>query len=185
MGLLSFLGLQKIEEKSTSPESTVYQGDFHYGHSYPIVNKVWDGEKTLGELGVVVRNMPDYQKLRLRMYNAYATIDTVKIISSKFFYWTIGSGLKLQAEPNRLVLESEGIMNDARVYTKFQKIAEARFMVYANSKECDFLKQKSLHDLAMDAYQGKFLGGDILVIARFDNNGPNYKILSGDNVCNK
>ena len=172
------------EAESTVPQSTVYHGDFSYGHSYPIVNKNWDGEKTLGELGVVVRNIPDYQKLRLRSYHAYATIDTVKIIASKFFYWTIGVGLKLQAEPNRTVLESEGINNDKDVYAKFQKNVEARFMVYANSKECDFLKEKTLHELALDAYQGQFLGGDMLVIVRFDDNGPNIQLISGDHVCN-
>lgn len=170
--------------ESTAPQSTVYQGDYTYGHSYPIVNKNWDGEKTLGELGVVVRNIPDYQKLRLRSYHAYATIDTVKIIASKFFYWTIGVGLKLQAEPNRTVLESEGINNGADVYAKFQKMVESRFMVYANSKECDYLKEKNLHELALDAYQGEFLGGDMLVIVRFDDNGPNIQLLSGDHVCN-
>ena len=170
--------------ESTATQSTVYQGDYAYGHSYPIVNKNWDGEKTLGELGVVVRNIPDYQKLRLRSYHAYATIDTVKIIASKFFYWTIGVGLKLQAEPNRTVLESEGINNGADVYAKFQKMVEARFMVYANSKECDYLKEKTLHELALDTYQGEFLGGDMLVIIRFDDNGPNIQLLSGDHVCN-
>lgn len=184
---MKILGFEfKRAEKSVSqePQSTVYQGDYTYGHSYPIVNKNWDGEKTLGELGVVVRNIPDYQKLRLRSYHAYATIDTVKIIASKFFYWTIGVGLKLQAEPNRTVLESEGINNGADVYAKFQKMVEARFMVYANSKECDYLKEKTLHELALDTYQGEFLGGDMLVIIRFDDNGPNIQLLSGDHVCN-
>ena len=176
----------KRSEKSVSaePKSIVYQGDISYGHSYPIVNKTWDGEKTLGELGVIIRNIPDFQKLRLRSYNAFATIDTVKIIASKFFYWVIGVGLKLQAEPNRTVLESEGIFNDKSVYAKFQKDVESRFMVYSNSKECDYLKEKNLHELALDAYQGEFLGGDMLVVMRFENNGPNIQLLSGEHICN-
>lgn len=184
MRILEFFGLIKKEQKEAETKSTVYQGDITYGHSYPIIDKKWDGEKTLGELGVVVRNIPDFQKLRLRSYNAYATIDTVKIIASKFFYWTIGSGLKLQAEPNRIVLESEGITNDNSVFANFQKIVEARFMVYSNSKESDYLKEKNLHELALDAYQGAFLGGDMLVIVRFDDNGPNIQLLSGEHVCN-
>lgn len=185
MGILSFFGYQKVDKSKPiqQPSSVVYQGDIAYGHNYPIVDKVWDGEKTLGELGVITRNIPDFKKLRLRMYNAYATIDTIKIIASKFFYWTIGSGLKLQAEPNRTVLETEGIINDASVYTKFQKEVEARFMIYANSKECDFLKQQSLHELGWDSYQGSFLGGDMLAIARFDDNGPNIQLISGEHVC--
>lgn len=165
-------------------KSTVYHGDFDYGHNYPIVNKKWDGEKTLGELGTVVRNIPDYEKLRLRSYDAYATIDTIKIIASKFFYWTIGTGLKLQAEPNRNVLESESIVNNSKLYSDFQKITESRFMVYANSKECDYLKEKNLHELALNAYQGEFLGGDMLVIVRFNENGPNIQLLSGEHICN-
>jgi hypothetical protein len=44
-----------------------------YGHTYPVINKKWDGEKNLGELGVVTRTIPDYKRLRLRMYSAYAT----------------------------------------------------------------------------------------------------------------
>lgn len=177
-------GADKQAASPTQPSSMVYHGDIAYGHSYPIVSKVWDGEKTLGELGVVVRNVPDFQKLRLRSYDAYAKIDTVKIIASKFFYWTVGSGLKLQAEPNRTVLQSEGIKNTDVAYADFQKVVEARFMIYANSKHCDYLKEKTLHELALDAYQGEFLGGDMLAIARFGDNGPNLQIISGEHVRN-
>lgn len=172
------------KEPAPAPKSTVYMGmdEMTYGHQYPTVNRIWDGEKTLGELGVIQRLVPDYPKLRLRMYHAYATIDTIKIIASKFFYWTIGSGLKLQVEPNRTVLETEGIYNEKEVYAKFQKEAEARFMVYANSKLSDYAGSKNLHDLAMDAYQGEFLGGDMLCIVRFGEYGPNMQVVSGDHV---
>lgn len=189
MGLLSYFGLQKVDKSEAisttlEPKSSFYERDVAYGTSYPIVYKKWDGEKTLGELGAPIKRIPDYELLRTRSYDAYATIDTVKIISSKFFYWTIGSGLKLQAEPNRTVLESEGIKNDKKVYADFQKITEARFMVYANSKQCDYLQEKNLHELALDFYQGKFLGGDCLAIARFTDSGPNVQFISGEFVKN-
>lgn len=189
MKLFGYTFFEKVEESSSipsaQPKSTVYQEtDISYGPSYPIINKKWDGEKSLGELGVVIRNIPDYERLRLRSYHAYATIDTVKIIASKFFYLTIGSGLKLQAEPNRTVLKSEGITNDDAVYTDFQKLTEMRFMVHANSKQCDYLQEKNLHELAMDAYQGSFLGGDMLAIARFNDNGPNVQLISGEFIQN-
>ena len=165
---------------STQPNSQSYQDNVVYGHSYAILNKKWDGEKTLGELGTVIRSIPDFKRLRIRMYDAYTKIDTVKIIASKFFYWTIGSGLKLQAEPNRDVLASEGIINDSSVYAEFQKIVESRFMVYANSKNADFKQEKNLHELALDFYQGAFLGGDNLVITRFTDSGPNVQFISGE-----
>lgn len=184
MGIAEFFGYEKKSKKSVpEPGNVVYQPDTsYYGPLYPVVNKVWDGEKTLGELGAIVRNIPDFDRLRLRSYDAYATKDIVKIIASKHFYWTIGSGLKLQCEPNREVLKSEEI-NDFD-FAKFQKNVENRFMVYSNSKECDFLKEKNLHQLALDFYQGKFLGGDCLCIIRYDDNGPNAQFISGEHIQN-
>ena len=83
-----------------------------YGPSYPIVSRSFDGEKTLGELGVVVDSVIDYKRLRLRMYDSYLKTDTSKILVDKHVDWTIGSGLKLQSEPNETVLEMEGIILD-------------------------------------------------------------------------
>ena len=178
MGLFDF-----FKPKKKEATSVVYQdNNSFFGWRYPVVNKVWDGEKTLGELGAVVRNIPDYDRLRLRSYDAYATKDIVKTFASKYFYWTIGSGLKLQCEPNRNVLESEGI--SGLDFAKFQKDVESRFMVYANSKECDFLKEKNLHQLAMDFFQGSYLGGDTLCIIRYDKNGINAQFVSGEHLRN-
>lgn len=188
MGLFDFLNKKAKEEVVQQPigqpNSVVFQGDSRmgFGWDYPVINKNWDGEKTLGELGAVIRNIPNYKNLRLRSYDAYATKDVVKIIASKHFYWTIGSGLKLQCEPNRNVLETEDIKDFD--FGKFSKDVESRFMVYANSKECDYLKEKNLHQLAMDFYQGKFLGGDCLCVIRYDEKGPNAQFISGDQVQN-
>lgn len=187
MDILGIFGYEKKSKKNESndqPSSVVVQGDIRnsFGWNYPVVNKVWDGEKTLGELGAVVRHVPDYDLLRLRAYGAYATQDIVKIIASKHFYWTIGSGLKLQCEPNRNVLETEGLSEIN--FAKFQKDVETRFMVYSNSKQCDFLKEKNLHQLALDFYQGKFLGGDALCVIRYDDYGPNAQFISGEHIRN-
>lgn len=191
MGLLSFLGLQKIQEQTESvvevqPKSNSYQhdGNVVVGYEYAVVNKKWDGEKTLGELGTIVNNIPDYKRLRLRSYNAYATIDTFKTIATKYFYWKIGSGLKLQAEPNITVLNSEGLKITDQQATEFQKLVEARFMIWANSNQCDYLKEKNLHNLASDFDKGKYLGGDNLLIVRFDDSGPTIQFVSGEFVEN-
>jgi capsid protein len=190
MGLLDFFGLQRKsneqESVSIQPKSNVSYQDNNMvvGYEYAIVNKKWDGEKNLGELGLVVNNIPDYHRLRLRSYNAYATIDTFKTIASKYFYWKIGSGLKLQAEPNLTVLKSEGLDITDEQSSELQKVIEARFMIWANSKQSDYLKQKNLHQLASDFDKGKYLGGDNLLIVRFDDNGPNIQFVSGEFVCN-
>lgn len=172
----------EIKQEIQTPEpSSDYSstGSGVRGIWYPVVNKNWDGEKTPGELGDVIRNIPDYLRLRLRSMDAYATTDIVKIITSKFFKWVIGSGLKLQVEANRIVLELEGINFDSK---KFQKVTEARFQVYANSKNCDYSRQKNLHELADDFFQGSFLGGDTLVICRFEDYGPTAQFISGEHI---
>ena len=183
MDILKYFGYQKIKEPNSNiaPESSFSYSPV-YGHNNIVVSKVWDGEKTLGELGAVVQNVPDYAKLRIRSYHAYETMDLVKTIISKHFYWTIGTGLKLACEPNRKALKAMGIPEID--FVEFQQNVESRFAIHAKSKECDFLKQKSLHELAMDFFQASYLGADCLCIVRYDNNGPNMQFVSGSHVCN-
>ncbi len=177
------------KEENYSSKNDVKNNNFHqdnviYGTAYPILNKKWDGEKTLGELGIIINNIPDFERLRLRSYNAYTTIDTIKIIASKFFFWTIGEGLKLQSEPNRQVLISEGIDNTETEYKAFQQLTESRFMLYSNSKEMDYMKEKTLHEIAMESFQMEFLGGDFLVICRFDEKSLTVQTISGQHIKN-
>jgi hypothetical protein len=181
----SFFEKESQNVQQVQPKSASYQdSNMVVGYEYAIINKNWDGEKNLGELGLVINNIPDYQRLRLRSYNAYATIDTFKTIASKYFYWKIGSGLKLQAEPNLTVLKSEGLDISDEQSSELQKVIEARFMIWANSNQSDYLKQKNLHELASDFDKGAFLGGDNLLIVRFDDGGPNIQFVSGEFVCN-
>lgn len=150
-----------------------------YGPNYAIVSRTFDGEKTLGELGTVVKSIPDYQRLRLRMYDAYLKTDTVKILVDKHVDWTIGSGMKLQSEPNENVLEMEGIALD---YPKFQKSIESRFNLYANTKYFDYSEQKTLHQIANEVYKSVFLGGDGLVVCRYGEYGINVQFIPGEHI---
>lgn len=171
----------KKEAKSEMPqaESNTYSSNVSYGQSYPIVSRNWDGEKTLGELGLVQRNIPDYLALRLRAYDAYTRTDLIRTVTGRFFKWIVGSGLKLQAEPNRKVLATEGIIMSDNV---FQETAQNRFAVYANSKNCDYTGHKNLHALASDFFESAFLGGDALCIIRFKDYGPCAQFISGEFV---
>lgn len=166
----------KNEIETTQTESNLGFGQ-SYGNFYPVVSQSWNGEKTLGELGVITHNVMDYKSLRLRSYDAYIKTDVVKIITKKRLDFVIGSGLKLQSEANKVVLESEGITND---WTKFQKTVESRFSVYSKSKNCDYSKQKNLHQLAADFYKAKYLSGDCLCIIRFSDYGPNAQFISSE-----
>lgn len=152
-----------------------------YGPSYPIISRSFDGEKTLGELGAVINSIPDYKRLRLRMYDAYLKTDTAKILVDKHVDWTIGSGLKLQSEPNETILEMEGITLE---YSKFQKSLEARFNLYANTKYFDYSEQKTLHQIANEVYKSVFLGGDGLVVCRFGQYGLNVQFIQAEHIKN-
>ena len=178
---MSLFDIFKKKEVVAEPKQLYFDdSSLSYGAVYPIVNKKWDGEKTLGELGVIIKNIPDYNRLRLRSYDAYATKDIVRIIASKHFNWTIGSGLKLQLEPNRTYLESQGIKNFD--FEAYKKQVESRFLLYTNSKHCDYLKEKNLGQLALDFFKAKYLGGDCLCVVRYGKQGINVQFIAGEHI---
>jgi capsid protein len=154
-------------------------GSGGYGGDYwPIMTKSFDGEKTPGELGLVVRDLPHYLSLRLRGYHAYTTTDIVKTLASRRFQWVIGTGLKLECEPNTTILKDNGI----EVAKDFRRMIEARWTVYTNSVYCDYEERRNLHGLAMDFYMDKFRGGDCLVVCRVENSKINAQFISGEHI---
>lgn len=149
---------------------------------YPIsLNVPFDGEKTPGELGIPVNLVPMHQSLRLRSYEAELKMDIVKIITGRFFKWVVGTGLKLQSEPDEVVLESEGIKENL---TDFRKITESRFQVFSSSKISDYNGMTNLHDRAEEAFRTAFLGGDCLIVQRIENGFVNVQIIDGQEVVN-
>lgn len=151
-----------------------------YGPMYPIVTKSFDGEKTLGELGVIVNSIPDYKSIRLRAYNAELTIDTVRIITERSSSWVIGSGLKLQSEPNENFLKLIGVGEDLEV---FKSNLEARFQLWANSTMPDFCNMDNLHAKALETWNTSNIGGDCLVVCRIENAELTVQIIDGLHVC--
>lgn len=150
-----------------------------YGQTYPVVSKSFDGEKTPGELGVVLNSIPDYQRLRIRAYDAEMRSDIVKIITERFFQWVVGSGLKLQAEPNIDLLKLEGIDES---WESFKNNVESRFNVYSKSKFSDYSNMQNLHQKALEAYKTAFIGGDCLVICRIENSFLNVQVVDGSHI---
>jgi len=156
-----------------------YMADRGYSKNNPIITDVYDGEKTDGELGAVLDTTPDHIKLRLRSYDLQLKTDLVGIITGKFFKWILGSGLKLQAEPNKVVLGMFGIDEDLKL---FQKNTEALFNLYSNSKHSDYHKNDWFHEKANEALKSAFLGGDTLCILRVDDFGVNMQVVDGQHV---
>ena len=169
----------------SSPESLLpyggQKGGGWYGGGFtPVIVNYWNGEKTPGELGAIPKMIPMHRELRLRAYAAFATTDIIKTLASKRFQWVIGDGLKLQSEPNKTVLEMEGVS----VPDNFIQKVEARWGIYSNSIYSDYEKKKSLHAKAMDFYSDKFKGGDCLCVCRIEDTGPTVQFISGEFVCN-
>ena len=145
------------------------------------LNVPFDGEKTPGEMGVPINLVPMHQALRMRAYEADLNTDVIKIITGRFFKWVVGNGLKLQSEPNEVVLKSEGINDDLK---EFRKITESRFQVYSASTFSDFAHLSNLHERAEEAFRTAFLGGDALIICRVENSILNTQVIDGQEVVN-
>lgn len=186
MGLFDLFSGKRVGELENEvkelKESNNLLIEHNTGINNPIIGDVYDGEKTPGEMGAIYDTLPNHLKLRLRAYDANLKTDIVKIITGKFFKWVVGSGLKLQAEPNKTVLGLSGV--DTSNIKDFQKNVEALFNLYSNSKYSDYHKKDWLHEKANEAFQVSFLGGDCLCVLRVDKKyGVNVQVIDGQHIC--
>ncbi len=173
--------VQRIFKAFLPVEPQQYYGfPGEYSNMTPVRTVRFDGEKNPHELGDVLNVLPDHQSLRLRSHEANLKSDVVKIISNKFFKWVIGTGLKLQAQPLKTVLETEKINYGKPA--EFVKQAEARFNLWAKSKRVDYLAENTLHKQANDCLKTSFLSGDVLVILRIEGGELNVQLVDGQQV---
>ena len=70
---------------------------------------VFDGEQTPFELGNPIPFEMDYYALRHRAWKSFIKTDVVQNAIKKYCLWVAGSGLKLQADPVKKILENSGI----------------------------------------------------------------------------
>jgi hypothetical protein len=125
----------------------------------------YDGEKNVGEIGPPKDYQPDYNVLRIRSWQSYLESEIAQTVIKRFLTWMIGVGLKPQSEPAELVLESEKIKINSH---EFSKIVEARL--------------RNLNMLAKRAYKDAIVGGDTLVVLRYENNFVNVQLIDGAHV---
>jgi capsid protein len=137
----------------------------------------FNGEKNLGEIGPIKYYMMDYVALSLRSWQAYLESSTAQTVINKFCTWVIGKGLKLQSEPARDFLEM-----DAAVLKKFSNSIEARWGVYANSKQADHAKRKTLNQIAKMCYKAAIVGGDVLVLLRYEDDCITVQLVDGNHL---
>lgn len=145
----------------------------------PIFSVSYTGEKNLGEAGPARDYWMDYDTLRVRSWQSYIENEVIHTIVNKLLIWSIGSGLKLQARPNKTVLATEGINI---VPEQFNEVVEARFGVYASSRMSDFSNMRSLHRQSKRAKKQAILGGDVLAILRLVDDNVKVQLVDGANV---
>lgn len=158
------------EKQTTAYSSGVYSPIFSYSYN---------GEKNLGEMGPIKDYKMDYPALRLRSWQSFVESEITQTVIKRYITWVIGKGLKLQAEPVQRVLEMEGVSLDA---TTFSESVEARFNVYRKSKRAHYSGMKNLDGVAADAFKNAIVGGDVLVILRFENNTVSVQLVDGHHV---
>lgn len=172
-----------IAEKSNSlfggSKKSVPTKDAFFGLGSPLFTVSYDGEKNLGEIGPIKEYTLDYAALRLRSWQSYLESEITQTVLNKFRIWVIGSGLKLQSDPVKKVLESENIKIKPE---EFNEITEARFRIYSRSRQSDYSSMGNLQIGAHTAFINSIIGGDVLVVLRYVNDEVKYQLIDGAHV---
>lgn len=168
----------KVEYLPAAPKKEARSVTGGYQYQF-LFSTMYNGEKNLGEIGPIKSYLPDYNALRARSWQSYLENELTITILSKFNRWIVGAGLKLQAEPNKAVLEGEKIKLDPQ---SFSEVVESRFAVWAQSKISSYNRMVNLHRIAKTAFTNKTVGGDVLVILRVENGNLNVQLVDGFHV---
>lgn len=181
MKILAFIdqlfGVKQEEKTESSLPHVPTPGAGGYLSSFAIS---YDGEKNAGDFGPTLRYEIDHSSLRDKSWQLYIDSDICQIVFKRFTTWVIGSGLKLEAEPVKRIIEKEG--NEFN--TDFGKVTEDLFKLYAASCKCDYSEMNNLNALASKVFLGSIVGGDMLVILRVKNGNVSIQIIDGECVSN-
>lgn len=156
-----------------------WPGTSNFGTSRVIRPRIYDGEKNLGEMGPINLYLMDYVALSLRSWQAYIESPEAQTLISKYCTWVIGTGLKLQSEPMKQLLGKKN--GDLNI---FSEEVEARWQVYSDSVNADHSKKQTLNQQASEAFKNSIVGGDLLVILRYDQElkCPTVQLIDGNHV---
>lgn len=142
----------------------------------------FDGEKSMGGIGPAYEYAIDYGTLRARSWQAYLDSEIAQTVINKYVLATIGAGLRLECEPSKDVLESEGFTDFNE--EEFERLAEARYNLYARTTAGDYADMVPLNKLAARALKNAIIGGDVLVVQRYINGQVKVQLIDGAHVCN-
>jgi len=147
----------------------------YYGQSYVLG---YDGETDTGSMGDPIHYEIDYNRIRMRSWQAYLENDIAQTIMDKFVIWVIGKGLKFQNASIKSI-----VGKDAKIDSQTRNI-EFMFDLWANSRLSSYNGESSLGMYASEAYKSCKIGGDTLVILRYQKGNVNVQLIDGGNVDN-
>lgn len=174
----TFGGFKKAEPPAKSP-ARLRAERVSTGTSRILFTHNFDGEKNLGEVGPIRSYYLDYDRLRMRSWQALLESEIAQIVINRFTTWVIGKGLRLQSEPDELVLGSEGIKINAQ---DFSKLVERRHAIWAKSSDSDYAGLKNKNQRAKEAFKNAYVGGDVLLILRYENDRVNIQLVDGQHI---
>lgn len=149
------------------------------GYSQVLFTHSYDGEKNYGEIGPIRSYLPDYKRLRARSWQSFLESDVTQIILSKWITWVIGEGLTLQSEPAKKALQIFGIEVDTN---EFSERVEALYGIYSESRESDHSRMQSKNEIEAEVLKNAIVGGDVLVILRYEDETPTIQVVDGAHV---
>ena len=152
-----------------------------FGYSNMVYAQSYDGSKNLGETGPIIDWIPNYYRLSLRSWQSYTENEITQTILNKYCIWIIDKGLKLQANPSKKVLKIKKINIDSE---SFNEACESMFLIWSRSVNSTFNKMGNLNSIAKECYKNSKIGGDVLVVLRYDGNDLNVQLIDGSHVQN-
>ena len=186
MGIFSFINRRKgqshaeLMENVIRSESMAY-GSGYYAKPYPSYTEVWDGEKNWGELGYPINYLSDFRNLALRSWQSYYESDITQIAINNYLLWVVGRGLNLNSEPlDKIVLRGDVSFNR----DDFTEDVESWWKIYSQDKRACYNQMGDINTNAYTAKMNAIIGGDVLVIMRYDGNIPSIQLIDGLHITN-
>lgn len=172
----SFSKKEVVTERAGSPQA-------HFGYGRTLYVRSFDGEKNLGEIGPAIDYVLDHEVLRMRSWQAYLESEVAQTVLKRYALWVVGKGLRLQAEPLEEVLKSEGVYFDKEAMEAFNEVSEARFKAWSGSNIADYSDMESLDKIQNTAFINAKIGGDVLVVLRYEEGAVKVQLIDGAHVC--
>lgn len=147
---------------------------------WPYYSKVFsfDGEKNPGSMGSPKHYVVSYKQLGIRSWQAFLDNELANTVLKRLNHWVIGKGLRLQSMPTAELL-SESLDKIAEESRKIEYLFDA----WSRSTHCSHNLQENLSGLAKITYKSAKIGGDALVLLRYQDKNLNVQVLDGIHIA--